>query len=719
MVRNVSAGVLTAVVCLVFNLSYAALIFSGPLAFALPLGVTAAMLSMTCVALLVAILSPFRTVVAGPEGNAVALLAVTAATMQPQLASAGASPHAIVATVLWMMVLVTAVTALALIALGSVRGGGWIRYVPFPVVGGFVAGTAWVLTVGAIKVAAGIPPDLAHARAYADPLVLARLGAAVAFAALVAAEARYVKKALGVPVLLVGVVVLFALALWALHVAPLAAQQAGWLVKAPERLHIWTPWTSHDLNAVVWPAFGRASGELLTVVIVAVVTILFNATGLELETEDDVDLDHELRAEGIANLASALVGGFVGYLSLNRTLLLRRFGGSDRVAGVALAAASALLLLGGWRAIAVVPTFVLAGLLLSLGVQLLYRWLIAARGQLAPLEYGALLLIFGVIVVWGFLTGLIVGVVAGALLFAFNYSRIDVVKHSMTGAQRRSSLVRPLEELAILADDGWSIRIFELQGFVFFGMADRLFRNAKAEIERPNTRFCVFDFRMVVGMDASGVSSFVKAYRAAEARGVRLVFSGMNERVANDWVSGAAGVHDGIEHFGGLDHALEWCEDQLIVPDDQPDLPHVPLGDWLEYELRSADLAQRLLAYLQPRTFGVGEALCRQNEHAESMFFIESGRVRVVLENDDGSHLRLRSLGDRTILGEIGLYRDTRRSATALADRPSVVHVLTAGALTAMEVGDPALAASLTAAIIRSLGERLEYQSGLVANLQR
>jgi SulP family sulfate permease len=715
MLRNVSAGALTALVSLVFNLSYAAVIFSGPLAGALPLGITAMLVGMTCVSLLVALLSPFRTIVAGPEGNTIALLAVAATAIATALG--GGDPRAIAATVLWTIVLVTVVSGAALFVLGSARGGRWIRYVPYPVVGGFIAGTAWFLALGALKVAAGFSIDRAHLAQLGEPLVLARFGATVLFALLVAAEGRFVRKAIGVPALLAGVVLAFALGLWLAHVPVDVARGAGWLLTPPARLEIWSPWTGQDLHVVAWGVIAKTSAALVTIVIVAVVTILFNATGLELETDADVDLDRELRAEGIANVASAALGGVIGYVSFNRTMLHQRFGATARSGGIALAAVSALMLIGGWRAIAVIPTFVLAGLLLSVAVNVLYRWLVETRRQLVALEYAALLVIFAVIVVWGFLTGLVVGIVAGALLFAFNYSRIDVVKLFMTGAQRRSSLVRPLEELAILADDGAAIRIFVLQGFVFFGMADRLFRTAKAEIERPQTRFCVFDFQMVVGMDAAGVTSFVKAYRVAERSGVRIVFSGMNERVAADWIVGAAGIHDGIEHFGGLDYALEWCEDELILP-DAPNELMIPLLDWFEYELRSADLAERLLVYLSERSYGVGEYLCRQGEPADSMFFVESGRVRVVVDEADGSHLRLRSLGNRTILGEMGLYRDARRSASAIAEQPSRVHVLTAGALAALEVGDPALAAALTAAIIRSLGERLEYQSALVATLQ-
>ena len=425
MVRNVSAGVLTALVSLVFNLSYAALIFSGPLAAGLPLGIASALVSMTCVSLVVALLSPFRNAVAGPEGNTAALLAVAAAAIAAQVVAARPGADA-VPTVLWMLVLVTAATGATLYVLGAIRGGGWIRFVPYPVIGGFIMGSAWFLIGGALRVALGVPLDRAHL-ATLDSTALARLGAAALFALAVAAEARYVRKAVGVPLLILGIIAAFDLGLYLAHVSRADAAHAGWLVAIPSHLAIWTPWTGHDLHAVDWGVLGTTAPELATIVVVAIVSILFNATGLELETNADVDLDRELRAEGIANLVAPLGGGFLGYLSFNRTMLHVRLGGSARVGGVAIACASALVLAGGWRVIAAVPTFVLAGLLLGLGVQMFYRWLVVARRQLATPEYVAMVLILGLIVIWGFLTGLIAGVVVGALLFAYNYSRIDVV----------------------------------------------------------------------------------------------------------------------------------------------------------------------------------------------------------------------------------------------------------------------------------------------------
>jgi hypothetical protein len=76
-------------------------------------------------------------------------------------------------------------------------------------------------------------------------------------------------------------------------------------------------------------------------VVVVIVTILLNAAGLELATRRDMDLDRELRASGIASLASGLAGGMVGYLSVSRSVLnvqagaLPRPGGPPSCAGVA------------------------------------------------------------------------------------------------------------------------------------------------------------------------------------------------------------------------------------------------------------------------------------------------------------------------------------------------------------------------------------------------
>jgi SulP family sulfate permease len=249
-------------------------------------------------------------------------------------------------------------------------------------------------------------------------------------------------------------------------------------------------------------------------------------------------------------------------------------------------------------------------------------------------------------------------------------------------------------------------------------MADRLYRSVKANSLDRGARFVIIDFRGVVGMDSSGVSSFVKIARAAERSSATLVFSGMSQAVAEQWLAGSEGADAAIEHFGDLDHAMEWCEDQIIEHYGmEPGASH-SLIYWLTEELQSVALAERLAAHLYPRTLQMGEVLCRQGEPSEELFLIESGRIAIVVDMEGEPH-RLRSLGERTFFGEMGIYRHMDRSASAFAERETHVHVLTLEAFVGMEKNEPDLAVAFHAAIVRMLANRLHYENAVVAALSQ
>jgi len=270
----------------------------------------------------------------------------------------------------------------------------------------------------------------------------------------------------------------------------------------------------------------------------------------------------------------------------------------------------------------------------------------------------------------------------------------------------------------VLEEHGGDIRVFDLHGFLFFGMADRLYRSVKANSLDHGARFIIIDFRAVVGMDSSGVSSFVKIARAAERTGAVLVFSGMSPAVAAQWIAGSEGEDANIEHFGDLDHAMEWCEEQTIGQYGIETGDSHSLAYWLTEELQSVELAEKLAGYLQPRTLQLGEVLCTQGEPSDALYLIERGRIAIVL-NIAGEEHRLRSLGERTFFGEMGIYRHMDRSASAFAERETYAHVLTAEAFAAMEKNEPELAVAFHSAIVRMLANRLSYENAVVATLSR
>jgi SulP family sulfate permease len=699
-------------------LSCAALIFSGHLSEGLPYGIVAGLVSMGCSALIVAIFSPFPKAIAGPDGNAAAVLAAMAAAVAAEMTAAGAARGSIVFTVMWSLVIATAINGVVLFALGRVKAGRWLRFLPYPVMGGFIAAAGWLLVVGSIRVGTGIPVTLPNLAALFAGTTAAQLVATLALGiGIIVATSRY-RPALALAASLISSVVVADLVFAFLPGGFAEAARHGWFLRVVADTPFWAPWYQNQIAIVWWPAIFHRTGELVTVVLVSLITILVNATALELDSRMDADFDAELRADGGASLLSAAAGGFIGYLSLVRSLLNMRLGSKGRTSGITVGIIGVALVFSGTRVIAYVPAFVLGAVLLYLGYSMLNRWVFQSRRKLVPMEYAALIAILLVNVWFGFLFGLIAGLVVGALLFAFNYARIDSVRLARSGAQFRSHLMRPPEEEAVLAEHGGDIRIFDLHGFLFFGMADRLYRFVRTNSLDEGARFVVIDFRAVVGIDSSGVSSFVKIARAAERTGATIVFSGMSASVAAQWIAGSDGTDTGIEHFGDLDHAMEWCEDLTILCYGTAVGAAHSLAEWLSEEFESPDLAARFIPHLHPLTLKIGERLCSQDDPADSMFLIEHGRVAIVLQMPgvEEPH-RLRSLGSRTMLGEMGLYRKASRSASAIAERESLVHVLTEPDFAAMEREDPELAVAFHSAIVRMLAHRLSYENTVVSAL--
>jgi SulP family sulfate permease len=102
-----------------------------------------------------------------------------------------------------------------------------------------------------------------------------------------------------------------------------------------------------------------------------------------------------------------------------------------------------------------------------------------------------------------------------------------------------------------------------------------------------------------------------------------------------------------------------------------------------------------------------GHVLMRQGDVPDCMYFIDKGKVTAQLEVSDDKTIRLKGLGAGTMIGEAGLYLGQTRSATVIANEPSVVYRLSADALKKMEEEDPRLASKLHEWVARVLSERL------------
>src|SRR5215510_681062 len=467
--RDLFGGAISGVVSIVYCVSYAAFIFSGPLAPWLGYGIAAIFISTTISASVVALRSSVPFTIAGPDSPTSVVTATLVAAFVAWLAANGATDHVLEPTLL-LMALSSMLVGILLCGLGLARAGRAIRFVPYPVIGGFLGATGWLMVSGASQVITDMRLAVANIDALLSPASLSKLAAAAA----IAVSLYFGLRRFGSPLVLLGLILAGIaaahLAFFATGISITDAQAAGWLFKPEAAVALTLPWNFDELSRFPWPALSHLAGDIVAIMFVTVMSVLLNTTGIELETRHEADLVRELNAVGSANLSSASIGGYVTSRSLSRTKLNYEVGGRGRLSGLTVAAISGLVLAAGSGFLAYVPKFVLGGLLLYSGLYLLYRWLLDSWRYLSCLEYISLAGIALIILEWGFIAGVLIGVVVGLATFALSVSRVHAIKFSFDGSEYHSSLDRRPDELALLTEYGHEIQGMFLHSYLFFGL---------------------------------------------------------------------------------------------------------------------------------------------------------------------------------------------------------------------------------------------------------
>jgi SulP family sulfate permease len=311
-----------------------------------------------------------------------------------------------------------------------------------------------------------------------------------------------------------------------------------------------------------------------------------------------------------------------------------------------------------------------------------------------------------------------IGGVICCFMFALSAGRVNAIKFSFDGSELHSSLDRSPGELSILAAHGKELQGMALQGYLFFGTANRLYEQVKALLAgQPNCRFLLFDFRLVIGMDSSATHSFTQIKDAADERGVRLVLVNLKPELWRSFQ--AIRVHtDSVIEGSDLDHSLESCEDAIIEV-HRPDEAGFSLHSWLADALGSTECADRLSKCCIRLEVQPGEDVARQGEPSESMHFILKGRVGIFVSTDDGREVRVRSLGPHTTIGEMGLMTGRPRSATVRAEVASTLYVLPLDAYRQITLQDPTLGQALLRFALEMTVERLSSANRAIGALQR
>jgi SulP family sulfate permease len=514
-----------------------------------------------------------------------------------------------------------------------------------------------------------------------------------------------VKKPLVIPAVLLGGLVAFGIGMLVTGSSIQDARNGLWLLGPFSSSRLWHAWSWQSLSVADWPAILHQTAGIVTAVFVALIACLLNVSGLELILHTDLDLNRELRDAGLATLVSGGVGGIPAYHAVSLTALAQQSRVGARAAGLVAAIVPLAVVAFGAKVIESIPRLIVGGVLCFVGLALIVAWLVDARKSLPLGEYAIVLAILGTIVWKGYLPGVVVGLVLAFVLFAVNYSRIELVRDVEFGSTYRSNVDRPSGERLALRGMADRVQILRVHGFVFFGTASGLIDRVRKRVEGGPLRFLLVDLRRVTGMDSSAVMSFLKVAQLGEEKGFELVFSGAPDVVRKQLARGGVVPSDGGMRFEpDLDHGLQWCEDGLLQEEGQAAASEAR-GDGI------GGLPARLVPYLERRKLPEGTVLIRQGDPADDLFVLESGQLRVELTTQEGTRMRLNSVSSGVVVGEVALYLGIPRTADVVAETASVVLRLSRASIEEMEVAEPELAAALHRWLAETLAERVSDAS--------
>ncbi len=708
MFASLAAGVIIGAVEAVLAIAFAAFVFGGLLVGRLADGIGLYLVAAALTLGILAWRAGRRGVVGSVQDAAAAVLAVVAATTAAKAADIAKVAQAtglkdyekpdVFLTVIAATLVVTILCGVVFSALGTFRLGNLVRFVPYPVVGGFLAGTGWLLFKGGIYVASGIEVHLRTVGLMLHSEALKHSLTALVFGLILLFAVRLVKKPLVIPIVLGIGLVLFAIGMLVTGSSIDTAKDGGWLLGPFESARLWQPWTFRALGGADWSAvLGQAAG-IVTAVLVAAIAILFNISGSEIVLHRDLDTNRELRDAGLLNVVSGALGGIPGYHALSLTALAERMSVDARAAGLVATLVPLAAVVFGAGVIELIPRMIVGGVLVFLGLAFIVEWVWDKRRTLPKLEYVVVLVILTGIIAKGFLPGVVIGLVLAVVLFAINYGRTELVHEVAFGPTYHSNVDRPPGEREALRALGARVQILRVSGYVFFGMVSGLLERIRERVETwnaaiPGGRPAARDRHRLVGGD-------VVPQGGATRRGERLRAGVHGRAGAGDDAAGAG--RRGRDGRGRAVRArpgsrTPGCEDGLLAG--------AGVAEGTDDGL--AGMPPGLMAHLSRETLAEGTVLIRQGESPDDLFVLESGRLQVEMVTPEGTRMRLRTVLPGVVVGEIAMYTGVPRTADVVAETPSVVLRLSRASIEQMERADPELAAALHRWLATTLSDRL------------
>ena len=700
---GLSAGLVVSLMIIVIEVSFASIIFTSSLESHVSRGIGMLIAGSLVFVLVTTFMSGIRSVIAIPQDAPVALYAGVAAAISAAIGHPESVETFI--TIVAGLFISGILTGVCFYLIGRFKLAELFRFIPYPVVSGFLAGTGWLLTKGSLEVMTGINLTPATAAAYLSGSSLLLWLPGAVYALTLFFLLRRFSHFLILPGSLLLAIALYYTALWAAGLTIPGARELGMLYHPFAESALWPTFRVVDFQLVNWPVIIRQLPSIAVIPFITLLGLLLNTGGIELAIRREIDMNRELKINGLANALAGMCGAHPGYSAISLSVLGMRLGAYTRLVGLTVVLVLIITLVYGSSLLVLFPKAILGGFLLLLGLFFISDWLIDTAKKMPRVDHLMVLAIFLVIGIFGYMHGVIFGLLVTMLLFVVRFSRVPLLRGVSTNALRRSMKARSLPQQRLLLIYGTRTAIYDLEGYIFFGSVTTLINEISAAVKMPGAEkilTIILNFSQVSGFDISSVNNFVRLLNRFSDSEISFAFAavpeGFGEMLTQNLDKKEAQM---LRFFSEMEEALQWAEEKLLqeekeilnsataagisARDNLFDSVSDDLLKNLERQAQVEQLLEEIESFLEVKDFARGELVLAAGDEAPGLYLVKSGVVKETLSLQGRESTAIRDLGSGTFFAEAGAFGSWRSPYNYIAQTNTQLGILTAEALLDLE----------------------------------
>ncbi|MBL6948707.1 MAG: SLC26A/SulP transporter family protein [Rhodospirillales bacterium] len=644
--------------------------------------------------------------------------------------------------------------------LGFLKHGKIVKYIPQPVMAGFVNSSALLIVLAQLGILLDIPrqDNLWESLVNLDLMrPLTMVPGVVAIASMLAVQ----RWARALPASFLGLAMGSA-AYYAMKYS-LGGMDVGTtmgeVTTSLPIVHATDFISSVLASGDIWSVLAFLIPAVISMAAVGSMETVLSINAMDKITDHRTDYNRELGAQGAANAFAGLLGGLMASGGVIRTKPAYDMGGRTVLSGVFCSTVLLAAMLGFAELIEFIPRAVVAGVVVVLGIQIFDRWsldvfrrcsnLRSRSGTNTLMDAGVILLVMVTALVFDLIVAVLFGIFVALIFFVVRMSS-SLIRRIGRGPAIHSRSAWDENKQKIIEKHGHKISTVELEGALFFATADTL-EDVVRELLNDTVRHIVLDMKRVTHIDSSGALVLLRIHRLISQSGGKLMIGYVPEerrRKHNDrrkknrekktsdrrqkgisrrlWKTleeiGVVSILGEEMLFADTDSALLFCERDVITQTLQEQSTQIIPAKRMPAILNglTREEIRILRRQFRRRFFRPGETIFEEGGKGDSLYFLTRGRADVsIYLSSLGQDKRLQTLMDGSIFGEMAILDSKPRAATVRAVEDTLCYRLSIEAFELIKQKYPEMTLKLFNNLSIMFSERMRSANTMISELEK